>query len=285
MTHFRRAFPLLALAAALPGCAATDLANALTSPRDVTEEGSLSYGPLPRHRLDLYRPAALAPDAPLLVFLYGGGWRSGESGQYRFLGRALARLGCLVAIPDYRLFPQSRFPGFVEDCALALRSLAPSEPQRPLVLMGHSAGAFNAACLALDSRWGVQPLIAGFIGLAGPYDFRAEEVDPPAIFPQPHIQAAPQPLRVGETPPMLLLHGEADTIVGPFHSRILAARAREAGVLARHVAYPGMGHLGPIVALAEPARWLGFADGAVRDEVAGFLFSPAVVEHAGRAQR
>jgi acetyl esterase/lipase len=285
MTQPRRAFSLLALAAALPGCAATDLANAFTSSRDVTEEESLPYGLLPRHRLDLYRPAVLAPDAPLLVFLYGGGWRTGERGQYRFLARPLARLGCLVALPDYRLFPESRFPGFVEDCALALRSLAASEPQRPLVVMGHSAGAFNAACLALDPRWGAQKLIAGFIGLAGPYDFRAEEVNPPAIFAQPHIQAAPQPLRVGETPPMLLLHGEADTIVGPFHSRILAERAREAGVVARHVAYPGMGHLGPIVALAEPARWLGFASGAVRDEVAGFLFSAAVVEHAGRARR
>lgn len=259
---------------ALPGCTATDAANALTPASGVLRQPDLAYGPLERQRLDLYRPAGLGPAAPLLVFVHGGGWRSGERGQYRFVALPLARLGCLVAVLGYRLWPEAAFPAFVEDTAGAVRFLAEREPRRRLVLMGHSAGAFNAACVALDPAWGAQRAVGGFIGLAGPYDFTAREVDPPEIFPQPRIQAAPSPLRAGATPPLLLLHGEADTTVGPYHSRILAERAQAAGVPARHVTYPGMGHLGVIAALAAPARWLGLANGAVQDEVARFVLPP-----------
>lgn len=264
---------LLALGAGLPltGCSATDLANALTPTRDVTREEGIAYGPLPRQRMDLYRPASLPETAPLLIFLHGGGWRDGARGEYRFVALPLARMGCLVAVPDYRLWPEVAFPDFVTDTARAVRVLAAREPRRRLVLMGHSAGAFNAACVALDPAWGVQPSVGGFIGLAGPYDFGAHEVTPPQIFPQPRIQAAPTPLRAGQTPPLLLLHGEADTIVGPYHSRIMAERARAAGVPARHVTWPGMGHVGVLAALAEPLRALGLAEEGVREEVARFL--------------
>lgn len=271
MPHRRRT--LLALGAGLPlaGCSATDLANALTPAGDVRQEAGLAYGPLPRQRYDLYRPAGLPEAAPLIVFVYGGGWRQGARGDYRFIALPLTRLGCLVAVPDYRLWPEAAFPAFVEDIALGVRALAAREPRRRLVLMGHSAGAFNAACVALDPAWGVQRALGGFIGLAGPYDFGRDEVNPPAIFPQPRIQAALSPLRAGETPPLLLLHGEADTIVGPYHSRIMAERARAAGVPVRHMTFPGMGHVGLLAALAEPMRTLGLSDGAVRNEVGRFL--------------
>lgn len=266
---------LLAGTPLLAGCSATDLANALTSGRDVTTIEGQSYSSLPRHRFDLYRPAELSLEAPVLVFVHGGGWRAGRRTDYAFLGLALARQGCLVAIPDYRLWPESRFPDFVEDTALAVRHLAALEPRRRLLLMGHSAGAFNAACVALDPRWGAQQVVKGFIGLAGPYDFAAAEVSPPGIFSGlPRVQAAPQPLRVGQTPPLLLVHGEADTIVGPYHSQILAARAREAGVPVQHVIRPAMGHFGVIAALADPARALGLGDDTVREAVGGFILNP-----------
>jgi len=266
---------LLATAPFLTGCSATDIANALTSTRDVTQIEGQSYGPLPRHRFDLYRPIRLPPEAPLLIFVHGGGWRAGQRAEYAFLGLPLARQGCLVAIPDYRLWPESRFPDFVEDTALAVRHLAASEPRRRLILMGHSAGAFNAACVALDPHWGGQQVVQGYIGLAGPYDFAAAEVNPPDIFSNlPRVQAAPQPLLAGQTPPLLLVHGEADTIAGPYHSRILASRAREAGVPVQHVVRPGMGHFGVITALADPTRALGFGDDVVREAVLRFVLNP-----------
>ena len=271
----RRALLASATLPALTGCSATDLVNALTSSRGVNREEGQPYGPGPRHRLDLYRPQDLSESAPLLVFVYGGAWRSGGRADYAFMGLSLARLGCLVAIPDYRLWPESRFPDFVEDTAMAVRHLAAQMPGRRCVLMGHSAGAFNAACVALDPRWGSQGMVGGFIGLAGPYDFAASEVTPPAIFSGlPRIQAAPERLRAGQTPPLLLIHGEADTVVGPYHSRIMTERARAAGVPVQHLTRPGMGHLGVVTALAEPARWLGLADAAVHEALAEFLFRP-----------
>ncbi|TCH98526.1 alpha/beta hydrolase [Roseococcus sp. SYP-B2431] len=264
---------LLSGAALLPlgACSPTGLAGALTRARGTTREQGIAYGPLPRHRLDLYAPPGLAEAAPLLVFVPGGGWRSAERGDYRFLAYPLAGLGCLLAVIDYRLWPEGRFPGFVEDTALAVRFLAAREPRRRLILMGHSAGAFNAGCVALDPHWRAQDRVGGFIGLAGPYDFGADEVDPPGVFAgTPRAVAAPLPLGPA-TPAMLLLHGAADTTVRPQHSADLAARAREAGVPVRHVAYPGMSHLGIVAALADPIRALGLEGGDVLGEVRAFL--------------
>ncbi len=255
----------------LSGCSPARIASALTPSWGTVRQQAISYGPHPRHHLDLYTPPDLALEAPLLLFVPGGGWRSAERGDYGFAAYPLASLGCRVAVIDYRLWPEIGFPGFVEDTALATRFLAVREPRRRLVLMGHSAGAFNAACVALDRRWRVQERVGGFIGLAGPYDFRAEEVNPPEIFAgTPHVVAAPDPLG-DATPPMLLLHGEADITVRPQHSSNLAARARAAGRPIRHVAYPGMGHIDILTALAAPVRAVGLERGDVLGEIRAFL--------------
>jgi acetyl esterase/lipase len=274
----RRFLPLLA-AAATPAlaaaCSPARLASALTPAGGVRVERGLAYGPLPRQRYDLHAPEDLAAEAPLLVFVHGGNWQSGGRAEYDFAARPLARgLGALVAVPDYRLFPEAAWPGFVEDTALALRHLAAAHPTRPLVTVGHSAGAYNAAAAALDPRWGAAGLAAGFVGLAGPYEFGVEEVSPPAVFARsaPRVVAAPGPL-AGLAPPMLLVHGLEDRVVGPYHSQRLAARARAEGVPVRLVEVPGMGHVGPVAALAAPVRALGLAPFDAIGELRAFLAS------------
>jgi acetyl esterase/lipase len=268
----RRVLACLAAFLPLAGCSATGLATALTPAGGVVATRGIPYGPGARRRLDLYQSEGLTPRAPLLVFFYGGGWRSGARDDYPFVARPLAQLGALVAVPDYRLWPDTTWPGFIEDGAAALRELAEREPTRPLVLMGHSAGAFIAASLALDPRWGVRPRVAGFIGLAGPYDFGSDEVSPPAIFGErPRVMAAPPEVDLHGAPRLLLLHGAADVTVGPYHSRILARRGREAGVPVRHVEYPGVSHVGIVAALAAPVRALGLAGADVLGDVAEFL--------------
>lgn len=272
MTPLRRA--ALALASLVPAaaCSPFDLANALTPRTGLTLREGLGYGPLPRHRLDLHAPADLRDDAPLLVFFYGGGWTAGNRADYAFAARPLARLGALVAVPDYRLWPEVAWPDFIEDGALAVAFLARAEPRRPLLLMGHSAGALIGASLALDPRWGVRGATRGFAGLAGPYDFRAEEASPPTIFARaPRVMAAPPDVELRGAPSLLLLHGAADRTVGPYHSRILAERATAAGVPARHVEYPGVGHAGLLAAVAAPVRGLGLAGGDVLGEIGRFV--------------
>lgn len=256
----------------LASCSPQWVANALTPSKGIQRVSGVAYGPLPRQRLDLYLPDGLPPDAPLLVFLYGGGWTSGERDDYAFAALPLAGLGVAVAVPDYRLWPEVRWPGFLEDGALAIEWLRRAEPRRPLVAMGHSAGAFNAAALALDPRWGARGMVDGLIGLAGPYDFHPDEASSPEIFAGlGRVAAVPADATLRGLGPMLLLHGAADTTVGPYHSRILAARAEQAGVRVRHVAYPGMGHTGIIAALASPVRALSLAGGDVLGEVNAFL--------------
>ena len=141
------------------------------------------YGRGPRQLLDIWVPDGIREGdrLPVIVFFYGGGWDSGERANYGFVGRALAQRGFVVVIPDYRLVPKAHWPGFIEDSAAAVAwththigSLA-GDPDR-IALMGHSAGAYNAAMLALDPQWmrGAKSdpsVIRGVAGLAGPYDF------------------------------------------------------------------------------------------------------------------
>jgi acetyl esterase/lipase len=256
----------------LAACSPARLASALTPRGGVSVERGLAYGPLARQRLDLYTPAALAPEAPALLFIHGGAWTSGSRAEYGFVALPLAQSGALVAVADYRLWPEAAYPAFVEDTALATRWLAAREPRRRLVLMGHSAGAFNAAAAALDPRWGARPHVHGFIGIAGPYDFTPEEVTPPAIFAGlSRVEAVPPDARLADAPPLLLLHGARDTTVGPYHSERLAARARQAGTSLRHRVWPHLSHIDIMAGFTPAARWLRLGDPSVAEEATRFL--------------
>ncbi len=115
-------------------------------------ERDAAFGSDPRQRVDLYAPARhSSSQLPIIVFIYGGSWNSGTKSGYAFVGRALASRGFLVAIPDYRLVPQVRYPAFLEDNAAAVHwvrlhaATFGGDPDR-LVLAGHSAGAYDARC-------------------------------------------------------------------------------------------------------------------------------------------
>lgn len=223
-----------------------------------------AFGPDPRQRVDVYAPTDGRAVHPVIVFFYGGSWNSGTKGGYSFVGRALAARGFVVAIPDYRLVPQVRFPAFLEDNAAAVRwvrghvAALGGDPDR-LVLAGHSAGAYDAAMLALDPRWlGVdRRVVRGWIGLAGPYDFLP--LDQPAT--QAAFGAAPdatgtQPITFAGAgdPPAFLATGDKDTLVGPRNSDVLAAKLTAAGVSVERRRYPGVGHVGLVTAIAKPFR-------------------------------
>jgi len=170
-----------ALAALAAGCAPVSLINRLTPTDTYRREPGLAYGPHARQRLDAYLPAAGASRAPVVLFFYGGAWRSGDRADYLFVGEALASRGIVALVADYRLYPEVRFPAFVADAALAAAWAVThaaqfgADPGR-LFVMGHSAGAYNAAMIALDRSYlaaaDADPAaIRGLIGLAGPYDF------------------------------------------------------------------------------------------------------------------
>jgi acetyl esterase/lipase len=224
-----------------------------------------AFGPDPRQRVDVYAPRRpAAARLPIIVFFYGGSWNSGTKGGYSFVGRALAARGFVVAIPDYRLVPLVRYPGFLEDNAAAVRWVRAhaagfgGDPDR-LILAGHSAGGYDAAMLALDPRWlgADRAAVRGLIGLAGPYDFLPfkEQVVRDAFQGAADPQST-QPIGFAGpgSPPALLATGGKDMTVRPSNSDALAAKLGKAGVPVERRIYPDVGHAGLITALARPLR-------------------------------
>lgn len=269
------------LAALLSACSPLTALNDLLVPSNGWGiERDLAYGPNERQRLDIYTPVGMHRPAPVVIFLYGGAWSGGRRAWYRFVGEALTSRGYVVAIPDYRVYPEVRFPTFVEDAAAAVawvRANAASfggDPDR-MFLMGHSAGAHIAALLVTDRSYlAAQGLdvstVGGLIGLAGPYAF-----DPTlysstrAIFASAPSIEATQPVNFlqGGEPPMLLLHGAADTTVYPVNSLTLADRVRAKGGRVETIEYPDTGHVRLVLELARPFR----RDGGVLDVVGRFI--------------
>ncbi|WP_028641169.1 alpha/beta hydrolase [Novosphingobium acidiphilum] len=266
MKQMWRALVQMLVVVGLCACSPLHTFNALM-PKDpgVQRIANVAYGTGPRQTMDLYRPAQRsATSLPVIVFLYGGSWNSGDRQGYEFVGRALAAKGFLVAIPDYRLVPQVHYPAFLQDNAAAVRWIAQhagdygGQPGR-VVLVGHSAGAYNAAMVAMDPRWlgADRALVRGFVGLAGPYDF-APFVDKTVeeTFAGVADQASTQPIAYAGagSPPALLATGDRDTVVRPRNSDALARALRANGVRVERLTYPRVGHAGLITAFAAPLR-------------------------------
>lgn len=221
----------------------------------------LAYGDNPRHRLDLYIPDGLTAPAPVLLFWYGGSWQSGTKNIYRAFGQAFASQGIVTAVADYRLYPEVKYPAFIEDGASALRFLADragefgGDPKR-IIASGHSAGAYIAAMLAVNGEYRAAGLIRGVIGIAGPYDFLPIH-DPALIdlFGGDRVMAT-QPIKYAgnKAPPMLLAHGSKDTTVGAGNSRRMAQRLEQAGNKVEVKIYEGVSHLGIVISLAHGFR-------------------------------
>lgn len=242
--------PVLALA----GCARAEILDAITPATGYRLEAGITYGAHPRQRLDLYRPDRPRPDRALLVFFYGGSWQAGERALYRFVGQGLAARGYTVAIPDYRLFPEVRWREILEDGAAAVaraRSAVGPEPGAPLILAGHSAGAWIAAMLALDPcRLPDRPDV--LLGLAGPYDFLPLR-DPVLVAGfgpgPPDLASQPVSYVDGPEPATLLVHGRRDLTVLPRNSERLAAMLEAVGSPVELVRLEG-DHVLPLLGLS-----------------------------------
>jgi len=257
---------------------------ALSSPGAVQVKHDLAYAAGGRAHFDVYAPQHPNPRAPVAVFLYGGSWQSGDKALYRFVGRSLASRGIITVIPDYRVYPEVRYPAFLHDNALAVafakRHAADWGGDRDrLFLIGHSAGAYNAAMLALDRRWladvGLDPRrdLAGVVGLAGPYDFLPlRDTTLKTIFGPENQRPDTQPINHvdGHAAPMLLLAGDRDGTVDPGNSTRLAAAIRSHGGVASVRIYPRLGHVSLLTSMSGLFR----RRGGVLDEVAAFVDDP-----------
>jgi len=293
----------LTMVTTLPACSPVAVLNTLAPRAGISVTLNVPYGGGDRRSLDIYAPVAWTPEAtgpagapvrdvaspgvaplarvganvdtwprgaPVVVFIYGGGWKDGDKANYRFVAAPLAARGFLTVVPDYRVFPQVRFPVFIQDAAAAVAWVRNNiagyggDPRR-IFLMGHSAGAHIVAMLALDRQWlaadglDADRDIAGMVGLAGPYDFlplHDPELDD--IFGPAGELRLTQPISFahGGAAPMFLAAGTGDTTVLPRNTEHLAAAVRRDGGQVEETLYPGIGHRLILGAIAGPLRWI-----------------------------
>jgi acetyl esterase/lipase len=263
----RRGFLVSALlsgmALLLAGCEAAFSALNLLVPRTgYRVVRDVAYGAGPRRKLDIYVPDNLTSPAPVLLFFYGGAWQSGARADYLAFGQAFASEGIVTVVADYRLYPQVKYPAFVEDGAQALAWVHAHIAEHGgdaarIFVSGHSAGAFNAVMLASEPDFlrragGELSWIRGAIGIAGPYDFlplqEASYID---IFHGANNRDAMPVNHIdGVRPPMLLAWGRDDRTVHGVNIDRMEAKLKSVGSPVETHRYPGVSHIGIILSLA-----------------------------------
>ena len=227
---FLKLIPFLALG----GCSAVQIVNSVSKIYPVSIQKDIAFGQNPRDRFDIYYPDNRNPNfehTPVVVFIYGGSWNRGEKSEYEFVGRKLASMGYITMLPNYRVYPEVVYPDFLKDGAKSIAAFLPMlkqeelaklNPSQKIILMGHSAGAYNAAMLAMDDRWLAdqnlerENLVAGLIGMAGAYNIYpigVPEVRP--VFNHPNYPEKSQPIEFVDqsSVPTLLLAPQSDRLV------------------------------------------------------------------------
>ncbi len=264
---------------------ALQLLSLASNNRQIQRHRDICYGEHPRQQMDIYRPQGTGA-RPVVMFIHGGYWSDGERAEYRVVGNTLAQRGYLAVVISYRLYPEVRFPEFINDAAAALARLRKiaadygGDPQR-IYIGGHSAGAHSALMLALDPQYlravGGEPRwIQGVFGLSGPYDFLPPKADKVAAIFGP-AERYPQGNTVNfvspRQPPTLLIHGREDRTVAPRNSQRLAELLRAAGNEVQLLITPG-GHASPLLALSGLTRRSSEILPALDNWIAGAVESP-----------
>jgi acetyl esterase/lipase len=235
----------------ITACSPATILNSVTPSSSFTLEKDIRFGDHPRFKLDVYQATEETEDSPIIFFSHGGGWRSGDKNLYKFIADSFTSEGLTTVIPNYRLHPGITFPDPVSDTAKAIAWTVGRFPNKPIVLVGHSAGGYNVIMNGVKSSYlaaeGIELCkhIAGVIGLAAPTGVYPAKKEPTiTIFPDRLSKLdAPVNLLNEPTPPFLLLHGEEDSTVHPKNAEVFANKMIERGGSAQHIAYPKLNHV------------------------------------------
>jgi len=244
------AAPIIGLVT-LAACAPVTLLNGITPSGSFSKAKNVSYGELDRQKLDIYKADKPRANSPVLVFIHGGSWEDGSKDIYKFLAEGFTSEGFDIAVPNYRLYPDAVYPQMLEDSARAVAYIAQQYPDRPLVIMGHSAGAYNTLMIGLNKDYlsakdiSVCDRIAGLVSLAAPtgvYPLKEEPLI--TIFPD-RFQKDDAPLAYvnSPSPKLFAMNGGDDTTVGPKNAEELAARVNGRGGDATLKIYDGVNHI------------------------------------------
>ncbi len=252
----------------------------LNRPADVPEhvrmQENISYHDIsPACRLDLFLPEPLpAQPVPAIVFVHGGGWKSGDkaTGLFRAGPLEYASRGYVCISVNYRLSGEAVWPACIEDVKCAVRWLRAHaaeyrvDPER-IGAFGNSAGAHLVSMLGLvpatEQLEGSGPFqehssaVQAVCAVATPTDFLNWSAEaktqrknvpeflagPPESLEERLRRASPITYAKADAPPFLLIHGTADPIVPLSQAERMHAALQAAG--AKHVSlkiYPDAQH-------------------------------------------
>ena len=231
--------------------------NRLTPRKGYSVQENVAYGLRARHRLDLFRTQTPREHRPLILFVHGGAWMHGDKKDYRFIGEAFAKEGFDVAVINYHLAPEHIFPASIDDLSLALNYLNVHQLKyqistEKVVLMGHSAGAFNVmSALYHPKPYEIQcrSQITAIIGLAGPYhfDYKGDPICADAFDQnRPYQEVMPYYFVESNTVKHYLLVAENDDVVGLSNAVDLDRRLKEKGNYSQLWTVPRIGHISMI---------------------------------------
>lgn len=243
------------LAMMLVGCSAAGVLNGITPSSSFDRDKNITYGDGDRQTMDIYRAAAPKAGSPVIVFVYGGGWTRGEKGMYKFVAEGFTKDGFDVAVPDYRLYPDSVYPEMITDTGKAVNAVADAFPGRSLVLMGHSAGGYNVLMTAMApdlSKVAACDRISGIVSLAAPTGaYPMTDAPYTTIFPDRFQgQDAPMNRVNNDLPPIMLVNGKDDTTVGYGNAVKLSKSLKASGHAVTLSIYDDMNHIDPVRVLS-----------------------------------
>lgn len=262
-------------------CSPIKTLNALIPENGYELRAGIAYGDLSRQKMDIYLPRGNAQiKRKVVLFFYGGSWDSGAREDYKFVAEALTSNGFIVVIPDYRVYPEVKFPGFMSDPAKAAAWVKVHAAEfggdaEHIFLAGHSAGAHIAVMLSVNPEYLARENLkctdfSGTIGLAGPYDFlplRSQHLKD--IFGPENERWKSQPIEfvTGQNPPILLLVGLKDNTVATYNTFNLATKIKSKAGPVEVVEFPTYGHIDMAAKLAKPLR----GDGELLKPIVDFI--------------
>jgi acetyl esterase/lipase len=149
-------------------------------------ELDVPYGKDPKQRMDLYFPTAKAANAPVLLFLHGGGFREGDRKQYGYVGEPFAKHGIITVVASYRLTTSGFTHPAQPDDTKAIVAWIHKNIARyggdpnAIYISGHSAGAILAADVGADLAWldalkVPRSAVRGIVPISGSYDLRGSK--------------------------------------------------------------------------------------------------------------
>jgi len=240
-------------------------------PPDVELQEAIEYGKVGDRslELDLYKPKDLKGKVPGLIFIHGGGWKTGQRQDYRVYTTWFAQQGYVVATISYRLSKEAKFPAAVEDAKCAVRWMRKNsdslnvDPEK-IVPIGGSAGGHLSMMIgyspddkSLEGTGGhadVSSHVAAVVDIYGPFDLETPEGKSAGVVkdflgknnyeeaPELWRRLSPSTYLDASDPPTLILHGSIDEIVPISQAEMLAKRLDELKIPFRYLRLEGWPH-------------------------------------------